>query len=140
MESRMAFALVLPFASGRRRTFLLLRNWRRPDVLCRHGRWLLRLSFGLARTTLFQRLACDQHLDFRRIQRFPLQKGLRNPDESFAVSGQQTLGALIAADHEPSYFLIDGDSCALAIVAMLSNFAAQKDLLLLLSECQRTKG
>ena len=41
---------------------------------------------------------------------------------------------------QPADLVIDSDRCRLAVIAMLSNFSTEEDLLILLAEAERTES
>src|ERR1700686_296898 len=81
-----------------------------------------------------QFLTPDEHLDFVGVENFPPDECTRNSLKHVAIVGQKLLGRCIALVDQLADFLIDLDRRVFAVIAMLSDLAAQEDLLFLLAE------
>src|SRR5262249_14534288 len=103
-------------------------------------RGLADLGFGSRRrAVLVQRQAGDDAANLNRIERFASEKFLGQTVEGVAVLDDNLARALVLLHHDAFDFLIDLDRGVFAVILVLSDFAAEEDLLFLLAESQRTE-
>src|SRR6187399_1972273 len=130
--------------------FLLLRErpgrHRRNDA---RGRALLgRLRFArcnsrrraLRANRLVERQSGNDPLDLLGVERFARQQRVGHVEDCLPVLGKDRLGARVVVGHEALHFLVDLERRVLAVVLVLGNLTSEEDLLLLLSEGERSHG
>src|SRR6202165_4267516 len=110
-------------------------RWRRSFAAFGASRlkvWLDHLLYSVIwfgrRHDLRQLLAFDDHLDLLSIQHFALDQRERNSDQHIPVGRQEFLGGVVTPFDQFLNFFVDLDRGGLAVIAMLRNLAAQKDL------------
>src|SRR2546425_2574134 len=77
------------------------------------------------------------HFDFLGIQGFKLHKRFRQAHQFFAVLIKNYLRLIVALHDKTPYFLVDLKRRFFAVILVLGDFTAQKDLLFFLSESKR---
>jgi hypothetical protein len=101
---------------------------RRNHRLRRTAAWWFR------RFKLRQRLAVNQVQHFAAVQHFAFQQRFRYAHHGVGAFFDDLAGALLSIFHQLADLLIDADGRGLAIIPVLRNFAAQENLLVLLTE------
>src|ERR1035441_7011532 len=66
-----------------------------------------------------QFLPLDQHLDLRGVQHFAFDQRLRDPDQRFAILGEDLLRSRVANAHHLLDFFVNLDGGGFAVVAVL---------------------
>src|SRR2546430_2530002 len=89
-------------------------------------------SNSRARAPLFERVACNQRLDLRCVERFTFEQRFRDTNQCVAIFLQDRLRPLVCVRDELMNFLIDGNSGVLAVITMLGDLSSQEDLFFLL--------
>src|SRR5450432_878013 len=124
--------------------FKTLLSWRRTFAARGHSGTRFRFQHLLYASIIpFRRgddfgqlFAVDQDFDLVGVENFTLEQSHRNPDQRRLIVGQDAYGCVVALANHTADFVVDLDGGGFAVIAMLSDFTAQENLLFFLAEGQ----